>query len=43
MDIKIANSLGVLMNTALRALDYRLKERVAELEEAVSKLPRSRG
>ena len=42
VDVKIANCLGVLMNTALRALDYRLEERVAELEATVAtKLERS--
>ena len=42
IDVKIANCIGVLMNTALRALDQRLEERVAELEVAVSKSSRSR-
>ena len=36
VDVKIANCLGVLMNTALRALDHRLEDRVGELEAAVA-------
>ena len=36
-------SWSVLMNTALRALDQRLEERVSELEVAVLKPSRRRG
>jgi hypothetical protein len=36
VDVKIANCLGVLMNTALRAIDHRLEDRVGELEAAVA-------
>ena len=38
IDVKIANCVGVLMNTALRALDHRLEERLSELELEVSNL-----
>lgn len=36
LDPRLGNCIGVLLNTALRALDHRLEDRVAELELAVA-------
>ena len=41
IEVKIANATGVLMNTALRALDNRLEERVLELDTTVESMSRS--
>lgn len=38
LDAKRANALAVLCSTALRALDHRIEERLAELESEVANL-----